>query len=486
MVKMYTHEDVENMLLKYGVKLKSKYVKNDEKLNMICSCGNSFSKSLKTMKRRGNFKCNKCIVSKQSNKNKLEYKTVAGNIKGMGYDLLSKKYEGNKIPLKMKCKKGHIFNMSYNNLMNNHGCPWCSDNHRFSYEEVKEEINNLGFILLDDEYKNTNNPLKIKCNKNHIFHRSFSNIRRNSKCPYCEGKPKYTIEDIRKHISKLNLVLLSSKYVPKEKLKLMCEEGHIFYRTWSNLKKSEECPICNGQNKKTYEFIVSEFDKKGYKVLSEKEDYKNTKTKLNVLCPNNNLWITTYNIFKNGHGCGCVKCANNQVLSYKYVKEYIEKDGNKLLSKEYINNSTPLNIKCSCGYIYYPNFNNYKNGSRCPKCRLKIYKGEKSISEWLDYNGIDYIPQKQFKGLIGLGGGNLSYDFYLPKYNLLIEYQGKQHQKYTEGLHGSHDDYLKQLEHDRRKKEYTKKHNINLLEIWYYEFDEIEEILNRELIKNIL
>ena len=36
---------------------------------------------------------------------------------------------------------------------------------------------------------------------------------------------------------------------------------------------------------------------------------------------------------------------------------------------------------------------------------------------------------KEFDGLVGLNNKNLSYDFYLPQYNLLIEYQGEQHEK---------------------------------------------------------
>jgi very-short-patch-repair endonuclease len=72
----------------------------------------------------------------------------------------------------------------------------------------------------------------------------------------------------------------------------------------------------------------------------------------------------------------------------------------------------------------------------------------------------------------------LSYDFYLPKYNLLIEFQGLQHEKYIPGFHKSKQDFLKQKEHDKRKKEYAEQNKYNLLEIWYYEFDEIEKILN--------
>ncbi len=77
--------------------------------------------------------------------------------------------------------------------------------------------------------------------------------------------------------------------------------------------------------------------------------------------------------------------------------------------------------------------------------------------------------------------GNLSYDFYLPNYNLLIEYQGEQHEKYTLVFHTSKEDFNKQQEHDKRKKDYAKENEIELLEIWYWDFDNIEEILNKQI-----
>lgn len=86
--------------------------------------------------------------------------------------------------------------------------------------------------------------------------------------------------------------------------------------------------------------------------------------------------------------------------------------------------------------------------------------------------------------MLGLGNGNLSYDFYLPDYNLLIECQGIQHESWRKNWI-TKEDFEKQLEHDRRKREYAKKNNINLLEIWYYDMDNIENILIEKLqIKN--
>ena len=82
--------------------------------------------------------------------------------------------------------------------------------------------------------------------------------------------------------------------------------------------------------------------------------------------------------------------------------------------------------------------------------------------------------------MLGLGNGNLSYDFYLPDYNLLIECQGVQHKEWQKTWM-SKERFERQLEHDRRKKEYAKQHNIKLLEIWYYDIDNIEDILIKQL-----
>ena len=120
----------------------------------------------------------------------------------------------------------------------------------------------------------------------------------------------------------------------------------------------------------------------------------------------------------------------------------------------------------------------------CKYCHdFQSSKGESCISSFLFKNNIDYIPQQIFKELLGLRNGNLSYDFYIPKYNLLIEYQGEQHEKPIDfkgkGKKYAEKQFKIQQEHDRRKREYAKFNNINLLEIWYYDFYNIEKILKQ-------
>ena len=84
----------------------------------------------------------------------------------------------------------------------------------------------------------------------------------------------------------------------------------------------------------------------------------------------------------------------------------------------------------------------------------------------------------------GIGNGSLSYDFYLPQYNMLCEFQGLQHRQKT-GYFGGEEKFARQIEHDRRKREYAEDNGYKLLEIWYQDYKNIDKILNNELQKEV-
>jgi hypothetical protein len=58
-------------------------------------------------------------------------------------------------------------------------------------------------------------------------------------------------------------------------------------------------------------------------------------------------------------------------LTYEFVKEYIEKEGYKLLSDSYVNNRTKILIECDKGHQYSVLFNSFKAGHRCLTCYIK-------------------------------------------------------------------------------------------------------------------
>lgn len=122
----------------------------------------------------------------------------------------------------------------------------------------------------------------------------------------------------------------------------------------------------------------------------------------------------------------------------------------------------------------------YFENSWCSKCVSK-YKGEREISRWLRDNKIFFETQKQYDELLSDKGVCLRYDFYLPDYNLLIEYQGEFHDGNLNGSNRSFYSIETQQEHDRRKRKFANSNNIDLLEIWYYDFKNINNILQTKL-----
>ena len=148
---------------------------------------------------------------------------------------------------------------------------------------------------------------------------------------------------------------------------------------------------------------------------------------------------------------------------------------------QYDGAKTRIDVQCiKCGHKWNPVASSLISGFGCPNCTSS--RGEKRIKEFLNDKNIDFECQKSFDNLRGVGDGLLSYDFYLIKYNLLIEYQGEFHD--GTAWQQTEIDFLRQQEHDKRKKNYAKKNNIGLLEIWYWDYDNIEQILN-EVLNNL-
>ena len=61
---------------------------------------------------------------------------------------------------------------------------------------------------------------------------------------------------------------------------------------------------------------------------------------------------------------------------------------------------------------------------------------------------------------------------------MLIEYNGEQHYEPVEAF-GGEKQLEVQHEHDRRKRKYAENNGFQFIEIGYWDFNNIEEILNR-------
>lgn len=107
-------------------------------------------------------------------------------------------------------------------------------------------------------------------------------------------------------------------------------------------------------------------------------------------------------------------------------------------------------------------------------------KGELAVADYLDNKSINYIREHSFKDLKG-DKGLLRFDFYLPDENILIEFDGKQHDKYVKFMHENENNFNKRQKYDKKKIDYAKKNNIKLIRIRYSDIENIGDILEKEI-----
>ena len=389
----------------------------------------------------GTYKYNEVTIDGKNKKGNGSYIKVKCPFCGKKYDVRLSSFNGKK---KVKCK-------------------YCCNKYENSFAyyiqvELGESLNKYW-----DWEKNTVNPylitkgksdekIWIKCTKTD-YHDSYpillNNFIKGQRCPYCVGKkvhPKdsfgqWLIDEfgddaIEKYWSPKNTLdpFTIAPKINNKKVWILCQKKDYhndeggYPITPLNFYKGNRCPYCNRNSGK-----VHPKDSFGALYPSKAKHWsKNNKKSPFEVAP------------KSGD-------------KYKFICQEC--------GEEFERNLRDLN-QCNCG-VYCRDCNNSQL--------------EEITKQVLQKYNIKYTPQVKYEGLLGLGNGNLSYDFYLPNYNLLIECQGEQHQKYTKGFHKTKKDFEKQLEHDYRKREYAKQHNIKLLEIWYYELDNIEDILIKEL-----
>lgn len=114
-------------------------------------------------------------------------------------------------------------------------------------------------------------------------------------------------------------------------------------------------------------------------------------------------------------------------------------------------------------------------------CGCLVSKGNMKIGQILSNLNIEFRREYQ----INFNDTYYKFDFYLPQYNLMIEYDGEQHFAPAR-YHGANEeknleDFKKVQERDKIKNQYCEENHINLLRIPYTEQENMEEIIENHL-----
>ena len=276
----------------------------------------------------------------------------------------------------------------------------------------------------------------------------------------------------------------------KTKICIVCPEHGVFWQSPSKHLSGQGCPKCKGSKisesltSNTEEFIQKARQLYGNRYDYSKVEYKNNFTKVCIICPKHGSFLITPKHHLRGEGCphcGKELSAYKQRLS---KEEFIQKANQVHSNKynyskiEFTNTHSIINIMCPKHGEFVQRADHHLYGCGCPLCNSS--QGERKIREILNTYNIAFEEQKRFETC--KHKYTLAFDFYLPNYNLCIEYQGEQH--FKPARFGTKEEekekLLERQTRDEIKRAWClKEENPGLLEINYNE--NIEEKLLKEL-----
>lgn len=337
------------------------------------------------------------------------------------------------------------------------------------------------------KYVNSYMTVKIVCSKHGIFEQTPNTHLKGSGCPMCalnenaSKKRSNRYEFIKKAIDVHGFKYDYTKMEYKNahtKISIICPEHGVFMQSPISHLRGSGCPKCAViKNKRT----TNDFIEKASKIYNDKYSYNKTvyttaHEKVIVTCPIHG----DFEIIANSHlrGAGCPSCSKYGKMN---TEQFIEKaklvHGNRYdYSKTvYVSARKPVKIICPEHGEFTQIASYHSRGYGCPLC--KGSSGERDIADLLTRNNIKYIPQKTF---IGCKFKNLlRFDFYLPDYNLVIEYDGQQHFKPVEYF-GGKKIFEENKIRDNIKDNYCHDNDIILCRIKYNEsiYDKIKKFIH--------
>ena len=167
---------------------------------------------------------------------------------------------------------------------------------------------------------------------------------------------------------------------------------------------------------------------------------------------------------KDKTSCGkCVSTKEEDLTGQKFGKLTVLQKA----KKENVKNTYGYWLcECECGNKKIIMGRALKKGQK--SCGCERSKGELKIENILKQNKIMFIREKIFNSCILPSGYHARFDFYLPEYNTIIEYDGEQH--YNDWGFGD----LKQTQkRDSIKNQWCFNNNIPLIRIPYWHLDKL-------------
>jgi hypothetical protein len=486
--KITTEVFIQRSKEKYGERYnysKSEYINSSANITIICNLHGEFNINTREHM-RGRKACVECIVYERE-KRFIEQSKIVHNNK---YDYSKVKYVNNSEKVVVICPdhgEFHILPAKHKNRKQ--GCQQCLGYIRDTKDFIQKAMECHGnkYDYSRSSYVNSTTKINIICPEHGSFQQAPGSHYSGNGCPKCVGLYSYTTDEwIEKaksiHNNKYNYS--KTEYINNRTyVKIICpEHGEFKQLPIAHTAQKCGCPKCGNKRGGLPRVTLKEFKERSKKIHNNKYDYKliinlnRTQDIVEIICPKCGVFKQVASWHLSGNGCNTCR----QLTTQEFISKSKIIHGDKYSYKkvEYVKNSEPVIITCPQHgeFLQKPRHHvNEKCG--CPRCQSS--KGEEAIRLWLERNKINYKTEHSFpncKDKI-----SLRFDFFIPKLNLCIEYDGEQHFRPTKRF-GGNAAFISSQRRDKIKNGYCKKNKIKLLRVPYTEFQNIEKILSNEFI----
>jgi hypothetical protein len=427
--KLHTTESfIEKSISVHGDKYdysKSTYAIN-EKVVIACPIhGEFYQTPLCHMRGQGCPKCGKVISSSARRITQEEFIARAKEIHCDKYDYSKSKYTVGDELIAIICPIHGDFKQKADNHLAGRGCDKCGGTSQLTSDEFiirAKQRHGDKFDYSETHYKNAQNKIGISCRSHGKFRiLPFDHINSRYGCQQC---------------------------------------GVLAHARAATLTFDD--------------FIQKAVQVHGNKYDYSQVDYIDVRSKISISCHTHGKFIQQP--CSHVQGQGCPKCSGNSLLT---TEEFIQKSklfhGNKYDYSRVIYSRQTVKVELGCpkhGW-FFQQAGSHMRGSGCWTCSES--KGERRIRMYLDNRGIAYTSQYR----LSYGG---RFDFYLPEYNLGIEFNGRQHYMpiaFGSRQYGAEIKNLKDnIRRDNKKFEWALKSKIQVAVIPFWDMNRIINILD--------
>lgn len=338
-------------------------------------------------------------------------------------------------------------------------------------------------------FETSGDKIEIGCKIHGNFIQMMLKHLKGQGCPKCAmyiRKKRNTLEHFitrsnEKHNNQYDYSKVELKTV-QDKVAIICKKHGEFLQTPGSHMRGRGCPSCyeklRGNSQKFNRGIFIERAKiiHGDKYDYSKVEYKNSQTKIIIICKKHGEFSQIPNSHLTGYGCqrcsGEKRAEDSRYTTEEFISQCKEVHGSRYDYSKTIyglRQDDKVTIICKKHGEFKQAASSHLCGRGCPKCIGSV--GENKIRLFLEKMNIPFEEQKSFKTCVYRS--RLRFDFWIPMYNLLIEFDGIQH--YPEEITKSYKYRFirisKDIElvkaRDEFKTKWCEENMINLLRIKY-------------------